>query len=260
MIFDWFKKLFSPKTVVPQLWVVMQEMDPLLSYDRFQALRLSERQRPLVQGLIDGSLNPARIDVVREWCEQNGEEEDGIHSRVFAIQHVLESPSVTYVFRDQELFPVARFPLFVDESTPAVLFSDLDHHLQIASLEEFLSSNQIGAHTLESLDPNQLRDRMTGRAAGTDAPSDQTQPARDTERRRRVSIERLADSDDRVHDPVGPAEIASALNETGLNITADDVSQESPLEKLGLYKVPVRINSELESTVYVWIVSSVEAE
>jgi len=57
---------------------------------------------------------------------------------------------------------------------------------------------------------------------------------------------------------VGSADIASALNQAGFNVTSDDVSLDRPIEKLGLYKVPVQFDPATNSTLFVWVVPLVE--
>jgi len=260
MIFDWFKKLFASETVNDPLWETMERMDPLLSYERFQALELSEQQRPLVKGLIEGTIKPSEIDAVHERSEQHGEDVDGIDAIVFALQHVLEGPEVTYVFEDQVPVPAARFPMFVDESALAVVFNDRACHFQITSLEEFVSSNDINSYTLEALDIDQLHDRATGRTRAVAAPSVTTRASVDRGGKQRITIERKADAEGRVYEPVGSAEIASALNQAGFNVTSDDVSLDRPIEKLGLYKVPVQFDEETNATLFVWVVPLVEPE
>jgi len=263
-MFDWFKGLFESKTVVNDpLWDVMEKMDPLLSYERFQALDLTEGQRPLVKGLIDGTVKPAEVDGVREWAEQHGESDDGIDALVFALQHVLEGHEVTYLFEDQVPVPTARFPDFVDEDWLTVLFSDRENHLQITSLKESVSLNHISNYTLEALELSQLRRRITARAHTTQgaASSSTTDPPSVVKKREQsITVERKANSDGHLYETLGAAEIASALNQAGFNVTSDEVCLESPLDKLGLYKVPVRLGPNADSKMYVWVVPSIEPE
>ena len=43
---DLFKKLFAPNPTAGDVWAVMEKMNSLLSFRKFQALKLTKRQRP----------------------------------------------------------------------------------------------------------------------------------------------------------------------------------------------------------------------
>ncbi len=264
MMFDRFKKLFGAKPLVNHsLWEVMEEMDPLLSYDRFQALELTERQRPMVRGLIDGTVKPAEFDAVREWQEQYGEDDDGIDALVFALQHVLDGTEVTYLFEYQAPVPVARFPNLRDKAALTVLFNDRESHLQITSLEDFVSANNITDYTLEALDLSQLRGRNGGHTnPGQGAASSSTTdpPSAAKVRKQSITIERKANSEGHLYEAVGVADIVSALNREGFDVTSDDVHLESPLEEHGLFKVPAQLEPNTDWKLFVWVVPSVECE
>jgi hypothetical protein len=259
-MFDLFKRLFASTPPASGVWEAMEKMDPLLSFQRFQALKLTKQQRPLVQGLIDGTVKPDELDAVREWTEQHGEDPAGIHAVVFALQYALEGKATSYLFEYQVPAPTARFPNFVDDDSLAVIFNDRENHLQITSLKEFVSANGIGDYGLESLSPSQLRGRMQSRGQryqGID-PSTADQPSLYKGRRVSITIEKNANADDELREAVEAAEIASALNADGFNVALEDVCLESPLEKLGLYRVAVLLEPDTSVRVSVWVVPSVE--
>ena len=116
MSFHWIRTLFTPNTVRNPIWDTMEKMDPLLSFDRFLKLDLTEHQRPQVEGLIAGTLKPCDIDAVHQWATRHGEDVESIDALAFALQHILESDEVTYLFEDEVPFPVARFFDFVAEN------------------------------------------------------------------------------------------------------------------------------------------------
>ncbi len=191
---------------------------------------------------------------MRKWLEQNGENDEGIDALVFALQHVMEGQDVTYLFEGQELFPVARFPNYVSEREVTVLFNDRECHLQIASLEEFVAANNIGQHALEALDLSQLRERMTGTAERSSTADASPAKARTPS----ITIERQADPDGRLSEELGAAEIAQAASRSGFNVAAADVGLESPLENVGLYRLPVKLDAETDAELCVWVVPSAE--
>ena len=220
-------------------------------------MKLTKRQRPLVCGLIDGTVTPGELDAVREWTEQHGENLDGIDALVFALHYALEGTEITYLFECQVPTPTARLPNYVDDSSLTVLFNDRENHLQIASLKEFLSANNISDYVLESLSPSQLRNRVISRLEryqGIDASSTTDEPSLS------ITIERSANADEQLRQAVGAAEIVSALNTEGFNVTCEDVCLESPFEKLGLHHVSVQLEPDTSVRVFVWVVPSVELE
>ncbi len=248
---NWLKQRFASTPKEP-LWEVMEKMDPLLSYDRFQSLDLSARQRPLVKGLVEGTIKPAEIDAVRRWKDRHGEEDDGIDALVFALQHVLDGNKVTYLFEDGECVPAARFPRYIDRSSLTVIFNDRKCHLQIASLDEFLSSNGIEAFSLESLSLRQLQDRITDGAY-----SRRSKPEGG---RISITIERSSDAEDQVHEPVGTTDIVLALAEEGYEVDHQSVQLESDILTLGLHKVPIRLGDDTVKECSVWVVPSIDSD
>ena len=91
------------------------------------------------------------------------------------------------------------------------------------------------------------------RLAGLQALADQL-------RHESITIEANANDEGHLYGSVGAADIVGALKGSNVTITADQVLLEGPLKELGLYTVKVRLSSEIESELKVWVVPSVTEE
>lgn len=75
-----------------------------------------------------------------------------------------------------------------------------------------------------------------------------------------VTIEANATEDGHLYGSVGAAEIVAALKKNDINLHADQIRLEGVLKELGLYTVKVRLSSEVEGEVKVWVVPTVSAD
>ena len=215
-----------------------------------------------MQGLIDGTVEPSELEAAREWSQQHGEDPDGIHARLFALQDALGGTETGYLFEDKEPAPTARIPHYVDDHSLTVLFNDRKGHLQITSVAEFVSSNDIHDYVIEALSPEQLRTQIRSRVhryLGKTVPTDE-EPALYKGQRVSITIERSADAAGQLREPVLSDAIVSELNAHGFDVTCEEVTLDSPLEELGLFRVPVQLDPETLVKVAVWVVPSVESD
>jgi large subunit ribosomal protein L9 len=75
-----------------------------------------------------------------------------------------------------------------------------------------------------------------------------------------ITIEANATEDGHLYGSVGAAEIAAALKNNEISLSADQIKLEGPLKELGLYTVKIRLSSEVEGELKVWVVPAVQAE
>jgi large subunit ribosomal protein L9 len=75
-----------------------------------------------------------------------------------------------------------------------------------------------------------------------------------------VTIEANATDDGHLYGSVGASEIVAALKKNDIYLTTDQIRLEGPLKELGLYTVKIRLSSEVEGEVKVWVVPTVGAE
>ena len=78
--------------------------------------------------------------------------------------------------------------------------------------------------------------------------------------RQSVTIEANATDDGHLYGSVGAAEIVAALKKNDIHLSADQIRLEGPLKELGLYTVKIRLSSEVEGEVKVWVVPAVGAD
>ena len=78
--------------------------------------------------------------------------------------------------------------------------------------------------------------------------------------RQSVTIEANATDDGHLYGSVGAPEIIQALKKNDVHLTADQIRLEGPLKELGLYTVKIRLSSEVEGEVKVWVVPAVGAD
>ncbi|QDU57765.1 50S ribosomal protein L9 [Aeoliella mucimassa] len=72
-----------------------------------------------------------------------------------------------------------------------------------------------------------------------------------------VTIEANATEDGHLYGSVGAVEILAALKKNDVHLNADQIRLDGVLKELGLYTVKIRLSSEVEGEVKVWVVPSV---
>jgi len=72
-----------------------------------------------------------------------------------------------------------------------------------------------------------------------------------------VTIEANATDEGHLYGSVGAAEIIAALKQNDVHLSSDQVKLEGPLKELGLYTVKIRLSSEVEGELKVWVVPAV---
>jgi len=75
-----------------------------------------------------------------------------------------------------------------------------------------------------------------------------------------ITIEANATEDGQLYGSVGAPEIVAALKNNDITLAADQIRLEGPLKELGLYTVKIRLSSEVEGELKVWVVPMVGAE
>jgi|SRR3972149_1063495 len=75
-----------------------------------------------------------------------------------------------------------------------------------------------------------------------------------------ITIEANATEDGHLYGSVGAADIVAALKNNEISLSADQIKLEGPLKELGLYTVKIRLSSEVEGEVKVWVVPAVQSE
>lgn len=71
-----------------------------------------------------------------------------------------------------------------------------------------------------------------------------------------VTIEANANDEGHLYGSVGAAEIARSLKQQDLMVSPDCIILQGPLKEVGLYTVKVRLASEVEGDLKVWVVPS----
>ena len=71
-----------------------------------------------------------------------------------------------------------------------------------------------------------------------------------------VTIEANANDEGHLYGSVGAAEISRSLKQQDLMVSADQIVLQGPLKEVGLYTVRVRLASEVEGDLKVWVVPS----
>ena len=69
-----------------------------------------------------------------------------------------------------------------------------------------------------------------------------------------VTIEANANEEGHLYGSVGSKEIAAALKQNNLNISADQVRLDGPLRELALYTVKIHLHDDIEAALKVWVV------
>ncbi len=75
-----------------------------------------------------------------------------------------------------------------------------------------------------------------------------------------VTIEANATEEGHLYGSVGAPEIVAALKKNGVSLRSDQIKLEGALKELGLYTVKVRLSTEVEAELKVWVVPSVGAD
>src|ERR1700675_2279990 len=75
-----------------------------------------------------------------------------------------------------------------------------------------------------------------------------------------ITIEANATEDGHLYGSVGAAEISAALKNNDISLSAEQIKLDGPLKELGLYTVKIRLSSEVEGEVKVWVVPTVQAD
>jgi large subunit ribosomal protein L9 len=75
-----------------------------------------------------------------------------------------------------------------------------------------------------------------------------------------ITIEANATEDGHLYGSVGATEIVAALKSNDISLAADQIRLEGPLKELGLYTVKIRLSSEVEGELKVWVVPAVQSD
>jgi large subunit ribosomal protein L9 len=69
-----------------------------------------------------------------------------------------------------------------------------------------------------------------------------------------LTIQARANEEGHLFGSVGPEEVAAALKEENFDISPSMIALEKPVKQLGVFEVPIRLDSDLSSVVKVWVV------
>ncbi len=69
-----------------------------------------------------------------------------------------------------------------------------------------------------------------------------------------ITIPVQADEEDKLYGSVGPAQIAEALAQEGIEVDRHTVAMDEPIRELGVYNVTVKLHAEVEAPLKVWVV------
>jgi large subunit ribosomal protein L9 len=75
-----------------------------------------------------------------------------------------------------------------------------------------------------------------------------------------ITIEANANEEGHLYGSVGAVEIISALKQSEIDLTTDQIRLEGVLKELGLYTVKVHLHQEIETELKVWVVPTVEQD
>lgn len=250
-MFKLIQSLFGGKTQPSDTWRVLERMEPLLSFDRLLALKLTAEQQPIVEGLLDGTLDPDHVEGVEQWAERTGEAIDGVAARLYALQETLGSETTTYFFEHGAVAPVGRLPKYEDENTLTIVFNDATNHFQIITPRELLENQNVRNFTIERFDPSKLQAEMKRRSQQfLGVTPKQEQPSKLT-----LTIERAAGEDGKLERPLEPEALVEALAAEGVQASAESIELDAPIVEHGLYRFRARLNGDQEPVgVKVWVV------
>jgi large subunit ribosomal protein L9 len=71
-----------------------------------------------------------------------------------------------------------------------------------------------------------------------------------------VTIAVKTREDDKLYGSVGAAEIATALEDQGIEVDRHALQMETPLKELGVFDVKIKLHPEVEGSVKAWIVDA----
>jgi large subunit ribosomal protein L9 len=75
-----------------------------------------------------------------------------------------------------------------------------------------------------------------------------------------ITIEANANEEGHLYGSVGAPEIVSALKQSEITLTTDQIRLEGVLKELGLYTVKVHLHQDVETELKVWVVPTVDAD
>lgn len=75
-----------------------------------------------------------------------------------------------------------------------------------------------------------------------------------------ITIEANATEDGHLYGSVGANDIVAALKKNDIHLNADQIRLEGVLKELGLYTVKIRLSSEVEGEIKVWVVPTVSGD
>lgn len=75
-----------------------------------------------------------------------------------------------------------------------------------------------------------------------------------------LTIEAKANDEGHLYGSVGAPEIVAALKQSNVTVPQEQIRLEGVLKELGLYTVKVRLHSDVDADLKVWVVPSVEEE
>ncbi len=75
-----------------------------------------------------------------------------------------------------------------------------------------------------------------------------------------ITIEANATDDGHLYGSVGAPEIVAALKKNDIHLHTDQIRLEGVLKELGLYTVKIRLSTEVEGEIKVWVVPAVSTE
>ena len=70
-----------------------------------------------------------------------------------------------------------------------------------------------------------------------------------------VNLERRVVEGERLYGSVTAADIADAITKQGVKVTRAQVALEEPIKQLGVYTVTIKVFSDVEAQVKVWVVA-----
>lgn len=233
------------------LWNVLEAMEPRNTQERLRQLNLDSEQYTIVKAFFVGTLSPDEQPGVADWCDLEGVSSTGISAMTRALQLVLSSDGVNYVFAADRL--VAEVPKLIDSESLTVIVNHMGGAaLIISSLNEFLADNRIDDYSLEVLTPSKLRRRATGKPDFARDPLDRGVI-------QSVTIEVRADEHQRLLKPFDLEELVDAINrELGYDLSSEGLIVEGgPINQLGLFTCIAQIDSITQKKIRFWLVPTV---
>ena len=69
-----------------------------------------------------------------------------------------------------------------------------------------------------------------------------------------LTIQAEAKENDEIYGSIGQVQIKNALKEEGIEIDKDKIQLEEPIKKLGVYKVKINLEKDIDTFLRVWVV------